>query len=81
MIAFLLTALDSHCPRYPGFGPRKFSGKLPLGAEGFEIRSRPLGVVPQRFTSVYFRRRTLFEFAACLVGVSQYAGGKRWQAP
>ena len=23
VIAFLLTALDSHCPRYPGFGPGK----------------------------------------------------------
>ena len=23
VIAFLLSALDSHCPRYPGFGPGK----------------------------------------------------------
>ena len=32
-------------------------------------------------TPVRERRRDLPELAACLVGGSQYAGGKRWQAP
>ena len=39
MIAFLLTALDSHCPRYPGFGPRKFPESSPLELKGLRLEA------------------------------------------